>query len=67
MSVKQFKHILDWEFCRGAKMHSKPTVVSQWRDTRNGDTKGHIATLSLVRDGNNCAFGLIESKSTFLI
>ena len=71
LSVKQVEHIRDCEFCRLAKIHKKPSCKSVERHSVlgqmwNGDTKGPIATPSL-RYGNKYVFGLIESKSRFLI
>ena len=71
LSVKQVEHIRDCEFCRLAKIHKKPSCKSGERHSVlgqmwNDDTKGPIATPSL-RYGNKYVFGLIESKSRFLI
>jgi len=71
LSVKQVEHIRDCEFCRLAKIHKKPSCKSVERHSVlsqmwNNDTKDPIATPSL-RYGNKYVFGLIESKSRFLI
>jgi len=69
--VKAFDHIKDCEFCRRAKIHKKPCCKQVERhpifgQVWNADTKGPISTPSLSF-GNKYVFGLIESKSCFLI
>ena len=71
VTVKQCEHIKDCEFCRMAKIHKKPCCKTVERhpvlgQVWNGDTKGPISTPSLKYE-NHYVFGLIESKSRFLI
>jgi len=71
LSVRMFEGLKDCEFCRRTKVHHPITKQTVPRSQTLGeiwyvDVKGKIATPSLLH-GNHYVFGLIESKSRYLV
>jgi len=71
LSVRMFEGLKDCEFCRRTKVHHPITNKTIPRSQVLGeiwyvDVKGKIATPSLLHQ-NHYVFGLIESKSRYLV